>query len=518
MLRLPHPLFVSPCIALCLIAYVRADVTLPAHFSDHMVLQRDAKLPVWGGADPGEEVVVRFQQQVQKTTAGDDGQWRVQLAEVPPGGPHELTVKGKNAITLKDVLVGEVWLASGQSNMHFTVAKTDKYYFAGTKNESEEVAAANHPQLRMFTADWTMRAEPQREVAGTWKVCTPENVREFSAVAYFYARELQRELGVPVGILTATYGASTAEAWTSREALAVEPELKPKLEKLDAGVASYVADPTLAEGYGHAMQRWEQKVAEAKATSQKTPRKPKNPDPAQDQHNATVLYNGMIAPLIPYAIRGAIWYQGESSVNDAKIYPLLQSTMIKDWRTRWGLGDFPVYYVQLANHKAPKPEPGNSRMASFRDAQTAALVVPNTGMAVTIDLGEEADVHPRNKQDVGARLARIALAKTYGKAIAHSGPVLEAVSAEDGALRLKFAHAGNGLIAKDGPLKHFAVAGQDGKWKWADAQIDGQTVVVRSTEVAAPVQVRYAWADNPEGANLVNPEGLPAGTFSATLK
>lgn len=509
---------VSSFLALCLIGQAWAEVRLPSHFSDHLVLQRDAALPIWGTADPGEEVVVTFQQQEQKTTAGDDGRWSVHLAKTPAGGPYELTVQGKNTVTLKDVLVGEVWLASGQSNMDFTVAKTEKYYFAGTKDEAEEVAAANHPQLRMFTADWTMRAEPQRDVEGAWKVCTPENVREFSAVAYFFARALQRELGVPVGILTSTYGASTAEAWMSREALATEAALQPRLEKLDAAVNAFAADPTIAAGYARASQRWEEKAAEAKAAGQKLPRRPKNPDPVQDQHNATVLYNGMIAPLIPYAIRGAIWYQGESSVNDAPVYPLLQSTLIRDWRTRWGAGDFPFFYVQLASNHAPKPEPGNSRLASFREAQRKGLAVANTGMAVTIDIGDEKNVHPSNKQDVGARLARLALAKTYGKPVESSGPVLESVEAEGSTLRLKFAHCEKGLVAKDGALKHFAVAGKDGKWKWAEARIDGQTVVLSCAEIEAPIQVRYAWADHPEGCNLTNAEGLPAGPFSASVK
>lgn len=484
-----------------------------------MVLQREVKVPVWGTADVGEKVTVDFAGQQQTATAGADGKWSVRLEPLKASAEgRELKATGKNAMIFKDVLVGEVWLASGQSNMDFTVAQTPKYYFAGTMNQEEEVAAANHPRLRMFTADWTMRVEPQSDVVGAWKVCTPENVREFSAVAYFFAREIQRQLDVPVGILTCTYGASTAQAWLSREALSMKNDLKPILEKFDAAVTAFSTDAKAKAGFARATQRWEEAAVAAKAEGKNVPRKPKNPDPVQDQHNPTVLFNGMIAPVIPYGIRGAIWYQGESSVNDAPIYPLLQDTLVADWRTRWGQGEFSFFYVQLASNNAPKPEPGSSRLASFREAQTKALATPNTGMAVTIDIGDAKNVHPKNKQDVGARIARIALAKTYGKAVEYSGPVLDAMTAQDGVLRLNFSHIAGGLVAKGGSLKQFAVADADGKWTWAEARIDGNSVVVSSPEITAPVSCRYAWADNPEGCNLFNTEGLPAGPFSASVK
>jgi sialate O-acetylesterase len=365
----------------------------------------------------------------------------------------------------------------------------------------------------MFTADWTMRDQPQSDVVGQWKVCTPENVREFSAVAYFFARDLQETLKVPVGIITSTYGASTAQAWTSREALQAQAELKPLLEKFDAARETFASDEKARAGFERATQRWEAAAEKAKAEGAKAPRKPKNPDPVQDQHNPTVLFNGMIAPVIPYAIRGAIWYQGESNAGDAKLYPLMQKTLIEDWRQRWGIGDFPFFLVQLANHQAPKPEPGASRLASFREAQAASLSLPNTGMAVTIDIGEEKDVHPRNKQDVGKRLARVALAKTYGKEVEYSGPVYDSMQVEGDTIRLKFMH-NDGLVAKSGePLKQFSIAGADGKFVWADAKIEDGTVVVSSPQVSAPATVRYAWGDNPEGANLYNAAGLPAVPF-----
>lgn len=495
-----------------------ADIRMPACFSDHMVLQREAKVTIWGTAHAGEVVAVEFAGQKQTATAGADGAWRVQLAPLPASAEgRNLTVTGKNTLTFRDVLVGEVWLASGQSNMDFTVAKTAKYYFAGTKNEAEEVAAAKHPRLRMFTAEWTMRAEPQRDVAGTWKVCTPENVREFSAVAYFFAREVQLQLDVPIGILTCTYGASTAEAWVSREALAAPTELRAKLEKFDTAVTAFAANDNARAGFERATQRWEEAAAKAKAEGRNAPRKPKNPDPVQDQHHPAVLFNGMIAPIIPYAIRGALWYQGESSTADAAIYPQLQGALVADWRARWGLGEFPFYYVQLAANNAPKPEPGNSRLASFREAQRQALATPNTGMVVAIDMGEEKDVHPRNKQDVGLRLARLALAKTYGRPVEYSGPVFASLAAAGATLRVKFTHVAAGLVAKDGPLKQFAIAGTDRKWVWAEARIEGDSVRVSNAAIAAPIGVRYAWADFPAGANLYNSEGLPAGPFEATL-
>jgi sialate O-acetylesterase len=495
-----------------------ADVKLPACFSDHMVIQREAKVAVWGTAEPAEKITIAFGGQQKLVTADADGRWLAQLEAMPASAEsRELAITGKNAVVFRDVLVGEVWLASGQSNMDFTVAKTAKYYFAGTKNEAEEVAAANHPRLRMFTADWTMRAEPQRDVVGTWKVCTPENVREFSAVAYFFARELQRQLDVPVGILTCTCGASTAEAWVSREALAAQPELRPKLEKFDTAVAAFAGNDSARAGFERAMQRWQENAAKASAEGRNPPRKPKDPDPVQDQHNPTVLFNGMIAPIIPYTIRGALWYQGESSSADAAIYPRLQGTLVTDWRTRWGLGEFPFYYVQLAANNAAKPEPGNSRLASFREAQRQALATPNTGMIVTIDVGEEKNVHPRNKQDVGLRFAKLALAKTYGRPIEFSGPVLTALSSEGAALRAKFTHVAGGLVAKDGPLQQFAIAGSDRKWVWADARVDGDSVLVSNPKIPTPVALRYAWADFPAGANLYNSEGLPAEPFEAVL-
>ena len=496
---------------------VLAEVKLPPHFSDHMVLQRDMKVPIWGTAESGEQVTVEFAEQRKRAKASADGKWQVNLDPMPASdAARTMTITGaaKNQkVKFDDILVGEVWLCSGQSNMDFTVAKTEKYYFAGVINEAAEVAAANYPQIRMFTGEWMRSYEPRAEVAGTWKVTNPENVREFSAVGYFFARDLHKELKVPVGIITLTYGASTAQAWIRREALAANPELNPLLDKFDADVKAYQADAAGREKYQQALKKWEAEAAAAKASGKPAPRRPRNPDPVDDQHNPTVMFNGMVAPVTPYAIRGVLWYQGESITGPRELFPKLNETLVRDWRKLWGQGDFPFFFVQLAAYKAPATEPGESSIAVVRELQAKALALPNTGMAVTIDIGDAKDVHPHNKQTLGHRLARIALAKTYGRNIEYSGPMYEAMQVEGSAIRLRFSHVDGGLVAKGGPLKHFAIAGADRKFVWADAKIDGETVVVSSPLVSAPVAVRYAWADNPEGCNLYNAAGLPAVPF-----
>lgn len=491
---------------MCLVA--RAEVRMASPFTSHMVLQCDSKAPVWGWAAPGEEVTVEFAGQKKSATADSDGKWRVDLDPLAASGmSQEMVVSGSrsaNPTRLDDVLVGEVWLASGQSNMDFTVAKTEKYYFAGVTNEAEEVAAANYPNIRMFSGEWKRSYTPQREVAGKWKICTPENVREFSAIGYFFARDLQKELKMPVGILTLTYGASTAQAWIRREAIAANPKLRPVLDQFDATVKAYV--PPAEEE----MTRWKAAVDRAKAAGKRPPRQP-HPDPTQDQHNPTVMFNGMIAPVVPYAMRGAIWYQGESITAPKELFPLWNETLIKDWRGLWGK-DFPFYFCQLAALRA------NSNTPEVRKEQAAALSLPNTGMAVTIDIGDEKNVHPKDKQDVGDRLSRIALANVYGRPLEFSGPRFDSMAVEGNAVRVKFSHLGGGLVARNGDLQTFEIAGADGKFIAANAKIDGNTVVVNAPEVTAPVAVRYAWSPYPAGCNLFNTAGLPAPPFRASIE
>ncbi|MEK7951485.1 sialate O-acetylesterase [Luteolibacter soli] len=485
-----------------------ADLWLPHVFSDHMVLQRDTANPLWGTTRAGSPVTATIAGKTATTTASADGKFRLDLPALPAGGPFTIEVKTSDASrTFSDVLVGEVWLCSGQSNMDFSVAKTAKRYFAGTTNWEQEVAQANHPQIREFKAEFTPREDPQPDVEGAWKPCTPETAGDFSAVAYFFARELQKELNIPIGLVTTSYGASTAEAWISKDKLVADSTLKPLQETFWKKFIAYRDNAKLFEDYGNAMTKW--------AASDKKKKGPGHPDPIRDQHNPAVLYNGMIAPLVPYGIRGAIWYQGESNVNVRQLYPALQRTLIEDWRARWNRGDFPFLFVQLAANKAPGPDPASSSLASMREAQATSLTLPHTGMAVTIDIGDEKDVHPRNKQDVGARLARLALHDTYCKKdVIPCGPVFKMSEIEDGRVVLHFDHVGTGLVAKDGALKQFAIAGDDRKFVWADAEIDDEDkVIVSSPTIPRPAYVRYAWADNPAGANLFNSAGLPAAPF-----
>jgi sialate O-acetylesterase len=378
-------------------------------------------------------------------------------------------------------------------------------------NEEQEIAAANYPLIRMFTGDAVRTNVPQSRVAGEWKVCTPETAPAFSAVGYFFARDLQREIKIPVGILTLAFGASTAEAWIRRDALAADAKLQPMLVSFDAAVEKFRTNPppVVAAPRSEDVAATNAVAVSTNSVAGKRSRSSAPRDPILDQHNPTVLFNGMIAPVVPFALRGVIWYQGESIVGGAAgrvLYPRVQATLVRDWRKLWGAGDFPFYIVQLAGQDAASNGP------EVREAQASILTLPNTGMAVTTDIGERKNVHPRNKQDVGDRLARIALAKTYGRKIEFSGPVFESMKVEGEKVRVKFSHA-NGLNAREGSLKWFTVAGADGKFADAEAKIDGESVVVSSEAVAAPVAVRYAWANFPDGGHLYNAAGLPTVPF-----
>ena len=487
-------------------AVAQAAVQLASPFTAHMVLQRDQPVPVWGTAEAGERVSVSFGGQEKSVVADAVGKWRVDLdALVASSEGREFRVSGSKTaepIVLNDVLVGEVWLCSGQSNMVHTVS-TSVYKWAGVINEAQEIAAASYPLIRMFTGEAAKAYEPQARVGGEWRVCSPETVPAFSAIGYFFARDLQKELKVPVGIVTLAYGASCAEAWVRREALAADPRLNPMLEKFDAEVAAFRALPKVTEQAGEARSQDVNAVAAPK------PKAPK--DPVQDQHNSTVMFNGMIAPVIPYAMRGVLWYQGESIAGGVaggvELYPRVQAALVNDWRALWGQGDFPFYIVQLAGQNKPSNRP------EVREAQATILSLKNTGMAVATDIGEEKNVHPYNKQAVGDRLARIALARTYGKAVEFSGPEYASMRVEGGAIRLTFTHATGGLVVRDGVLKWFEVAGADGKFVAAEARIDGDEVVVSSASVPEPKAARYAWVNFPDGGHLYNGAGLPAAQF-----
>jgi sialate O-acetylesterase len=477
-----------------------ADIKPAAIFSDHMVIQQGVKVPVWGWAEPGEQVTITLGSAKQSAKADAEGKWMFHLPEQKPGDTMEMTIAGKNSVTIKDILVGEVWVGSGQSNMQFPVSKSRGGY-AGLINEEKEIAEANYPNIRMFTGKNVKSYEPQGKLDGQWLVCNPENVPGFSAVGYLFARDLHRELNVPVGIVTVAYGASTAEAWISRQSLAAEPLLKPMLDNFDACMDFYRTNPTAPLDQ-----------APKPPTPINKPRQAggRQRDPVADQHMPSVLFNGMIHPLIPYAMRGVIWYQGESITGGdggLSLYSYVQATLVHDWRARWGEGDFPFYVVQLP---ALKNISNNPRV---REGQAQILKLPNTAMAVTIDIGDPKDVHPHNKAPLGERLTKIAMANAYGRKIEYSGPVFDAMKIDGSAARLSFSHLGGGLVAKGGPLKWFQVAGADQKFVDADAKIDRDSIVVSSGQVKQPVAVRYAWDNYPEGCNLYNAADLPAAPF-----
>jgi sialate O-acetylesterase len=486
--------------AFAIAAGTQAEVKPNALFSDHAVLQSGMAVPVWGTADPGEKVTVILGKEKKHALAGADGRWIVRLSKMKPGGPFTLTITGKtNTVTANDILVGEDWIGSGQSNMAFTVSKKVASY-AGMLDEDKEIATANYPQLRIFMAQTSKAYEPQTEIKGAWKIATPENAPAFSAVAYLFGRDLSQSLHEPVGMVVVAFGASTAESWISRQVVAGDPQMKPMLDRFDELFNFYKAHPGATTN-------------QAPAAPQTINARPGRPgplrDPVQDQHEPTVLYNGMLHPIIPFAMRGAIWYQGESIVGNkagVALYPHVMEKLVNDWREEWGEGNFPFYCVQLP------PLKNTSNNPMVREGQAKLLALPNSGMAVTLDVGDPDNVHPKDKEPVGDRLSRIALANVYGKKMEFSGPVYAGMKVDGSNIVVSFTHA-DGLAAKGGPLAWFQVAGADGQYADATATVVGNSVVVHSDSVPQPVSVRYAWDNYPQGANLVNGAGLPAAPF-----
>jgi sialate O-acetylesterase len=623
-------------------------------FSDHMVVQRDAAIPVWGWDVPGQRVTVELAGQAAAATAGADGRWQVSLPALPAGGPHMLTARGSETIVLGDVLVGEVWICSGQSNMEWPLSMA--------ANGAEEVAAADFPAVRLYMAPKRISLTPVDDIAARWASCTPKNAATFSAVGYFFGRELHRRLGVPVGLINSSWGGTNAQTWTSAQGLASDPALGGYLEDLararlltegeaeaafqaarreflaklpqDAGNRGFADgwaapdhddrawgsmelpdfwtrtgllthgvvwfrrevivpagwcggdlrlslgavdknDDTYFNGvrvggltWAEAPQSWctprdytvsaglvkpgrntiavramsnytgggmagpamlmqlapadrtkGQPVSLAGAWRCRIEQNfgvvPQVPEPAspRNQNMPTALFNGMVAPLIPFAMRGAIWYQGESNAADAARYRALFSALIRDWRRRWGLGDFPFHFVQLANYVSQGKEAdfADEPWPRLREAQSLTRSLPRTGMAVTIDIGEARDIHPRNKQDVGLRLARCALALDYGQPVACLGPQFESLRREAGALRIEFAHA-EGLRAEGGVVRGLAVAGADRVFHVANARIEGTCVVASCPDVKEPVAARYGWSNCPT-CTLYNRDNLPAEPF-----
>lgn len=475
------------------------DVKLPAVFGDNMVLQRETEAPVWGWADPGEKITVKACWGASaKTTADADGKWSVKIKTPKAAGAHELTIQGKNTIVLKNVLLGEVWVCSGQSNMQWGMK--------GSADAEKNIAKANYPKIRLFTVQRTVADEPKDDCVGSWSVCSPETVANFSAVGYYFGKHLFDEMDVPVGLISTNWGGTLAEAWTRREILESDEDLKPIVDRFQAGKARL---PEAIKKYEQAQKTFKARAEKAKAAGKKAPRRPRKPS-ARNQNSPSSLYNGMIAPIIPFAIKGAIWYQGESNVSRAYQYRTLFPAMITNWRTDWKQGDFPFYYVQIA----PFNYGGSRASEELREAQTLTLSLKNTGMAVISDIGNIKNIHPKNKLDVGKRLALWALAKDYGKkGIVYSGPIYKSMKVEGDKIRLSFDYACCGLKTMDGEaVSHLTIAGADKKFVKAKGVIDGGTVVVSSEAVKNPVSVRFGWSNTDE-PNLANKEGLPASCF-----
>lgn len=478
-----------------------ADVLMPALFSDNMVLQRDKQIPVWGQATPNEVVTVTLDIQTATTTADAAGSWLLHLNPVEAGGPYTLTIQGQNKLTYQNVLIGDVWICSGQSNMQWTVRNSN--------DAEKEIASANHPQIRLFTVKRLAAQTPQQDVTGAWNVCDSQSVANFSAVGYFFGRQLNKTLKVPIGLINTSWGGTPVEAWTSLPALQATSEYTHLSQRWQKRLEAY---PEAQKKFEIDLKTWQEASDSLNLLGQSVPRRPRPPFGPNHPHRPAVLYNGMIAPLIPYAIQGAIWYQGESNAGRAYQYRTLFPAMIHNWRTQWGQDAFPFYFVQLANFRKVQDQPVESDWAELREAQTMTLALPNTGMAVIIDIGEADDIHPRNKQDVGHRLARIAEAQVHGKNKVYSGPMYKAMQIENNAIRITFDHAKGGLKKRGDTLTGFEIAGADRKFVWADARIDGNSVIVSSPEVIKPIAVRYAWADNPV-CNLYNKANLPASPF-----
>lgn len=494
-----------PFLLIPVLAIGAADLKPAAIFSDHMVFQRDKSVPVWGRAEPGEEITVEFAGQKKTAKADADGKWVVRLDPMPASAEgRKLTIRGSigdRESGIEDVVVGEVWLGSGQSNMAMSVGRARDF--------EAEKAAADLPLIRMFKEESAAATEPQADGKGQWAVCSPETVGGFSATLYFMGRELHRALNVPVGLINSSVGGTPIEQWVAEEAQDGVAELKAAAAAQAKADAEFDTAKAKA-GYEKAVERWKEQAAAAKAAGKAIPRRPRDPVALRERKGGRGgLFNGKIAPLIPYAIRGAVWYQGEANSHPGKgpLYQYQLPLLVTDWRARRG-EEFPFAWVQLPNFGRE----GEDWML-VREAMLKTLRLPKTGMAITIDIGETKDIHPKNKQDVGKRLALWALGTVYGQKVpATSGPLPEGHTVRGSEIVVSFAHCEGGLQAKGGELKGFAIAGEDRQWKPARAKIEGDKVIVSCPEVPRPVAVRYAWATDPE-CNLYNGAGLPASPF-----
>ena len=647
------PAFISAALLVITATVSPAEIKLAGMFTDNMILQRDSSAPVWGTADPNEPITLAVEDQTITTTAGPDGRWKASFKGLKAGTSFTLTVTGaKDKVTLNNVAVGDIWVCSGQSNMDFRLG------------EKDEIAKANYPDIRYYFVPNVAGVDPVAELTATWQVATPATVGGFTAVGYYFATNIHRELGIPIGLIRCSWSGMRIEPFVALDDLDTVPGLKEtsetafqKLKDLSAdaekfpvdvkawqekyvrvdsenkGFAAKWADPTfddkdwvstsspgdwtkvgvpnggvvwlrktvqlppeaagkdfhftpgvihetdtayfngeqIGTGGSTSPYYWNDfrnylvpgrlvkaganvialrivsqhqknytlslgsrlglRVADPKSVSEDWLAKVETeypalhdgalaelpqPPTAKPEGTPSAIFNGMINPITPFGIKGALWYQGESSAVDPWSYRTLLPLLIKSWRAHWAQGDFPFYIVQLPNYGTPPPGPnqGDLRWAQMREAELLTWQkVPNTGMSVSIDIGDDTNLHPPDKKDVGYRLSLAALGNTYGRKIEYSGPIYDSMTVEENKVRLKFTHLGGGLVAKGGPLKQFVICGSDQKWQWADAVIDGDTVVVFSPDVAVPVAVRYAWAAAPDGCNLYNQAGLPASPF-----
>ncbi|HEY0461326.1 MAG TPA: sialate O-acetylesterase [Pyrinomonadaceae bacterium] len=483
----------------------RADVRLPDILGNSMVLQQNQKVPVWGAADAGESVTVTFQKQKLTVVADAGGKWRVDLKPLKADfTPQTLTVEGKNKIELKDILVGEVWLVAGQSNMQRLLRET--------ANGDEVQKQANHPNIRLFNASREVAFKKNAGKLGEWAACTPASVAEFSAAGYYFGVELEKELKVPVGLINSSYGGSQAEAWTPVEYLTANADLKATVERTKIWDEER---PRVKVEYADAIKKWREETEKQKAAGVRPSPSPGVPDALRDYRVAASIYDGMIAPLMPFAIKGAAWYQGESNEARAEQYNILLPVMIRAWRERWDEGDFPFGIIQLPNYRRVSDAPEEAAWSFIREAQRRTSEnTPNTGLIVTIDIGEANDIHPKNKLDVGRRMAVWALKDVYGRKITDA-PRLKKTELKDDKIILTFTNVGSGLRIRDGDkLDEFAIAGADKKFVWATAKIVGKDKVeVSSPSVSKPFAVRYAFNSNPRHPNLTNDSGIPASPF-----
>ncbi len=482
-----------------------AELKLAVLFSDHVVLQRDKSVPVWGWADPGEKLTVAFAEQSKTATADASGKWLLKLDPLKTSSePRSLVVQSEKPdrkLSVADVLVGEVWLGSGQSNMAMNVQRANDF--------EKEQAAADLPLIRMFKEDSKAAPSPQADGSGTWTICSPKTVGSYSATLYFFGRELHRELKVPIGLINSSVGGTPIESWIADEAQAQVPELNADRKQLTAEESA--ANLAQAKAiYEKALAKWQQQATKAKAAGEPAPRKPVDPLAQRERKGGSGgLFNGKIAPLIPYALRGALWYQGEANANSGKglLYQFQLPTLVSDWRTRWG-EDFPFAWVQL-----PNMQNRGEDWLLVREAELKTLRLPHTGMAIAIDIGESTNIHPKNKQEVGRRLSLWALGEVYGKKVSStSGPLPAGHEVRGSEMVVSLTHCDGGLQAKGGELKGFVIAGEDRAWQPAIARIEDNKVVVSSPEVKKPVAVRYAWEAYPD-CNLYNGAGLPASPF-----